>query len=100
MKSFIQFLRTILIFLIVIVLVQMNLQSQTGSFSRYVSQDGWSGNVEFYVPSGSGAKPLVIGLHPAQSPAYGIRDMLKQSADDKKCIFVCPDGADATLSQS
>jgi predicted esterase len=100
MKSFIQFLRTILIFLIVIVLVQMNLQSQTGSFSRYVSQDGWSGNVEFYVPSGSGAKPLVIGLHPAQSPAYGIRDMLKQSAEDKKCIVVCPDGADATLSQS
>lgn len=100
MKSIILFFRTIFITSIIILSVHHTLLSQTGSFSRYVTQDNWSGNVEFYVPSGSGAKPLVIGLHPAQSPAYGIRDMLKQSAEDKKCIVVCPDGADATLSQS
>ena len=101
MKTFSLFFTKLLIAIITLLLSFCgSVKSQTGSFSQFVSQGGWSGNVEFYVPYGSGAKPLVIGLHPAQSPAWGIRDMIKQSAEDKKFILVCPDGADATLSQS
>ncbi|MFH1050494.1 MAG: fibronectin type III domain-containing protein [bacterium] len=101
MKTFTSiFSKSLIVVLTLILSLCTSANGQTGSFSRYVSQDGWSGNVEFYVSSGSGAKPLVIGLHPAQSPAWGIRDMIKQSASDKNFILACPDGADASLSES
>ncbi len=71
-----------------------SLFSQYGTFEDYVNADGWSGNVAFYVPSGGGDKPLIIALHPGQTPESAMRDMMLGAAEQLNAVLAAPSGPD------
>jgi len=81
-------------------IISFSTAQQRGKFNQTVNANGWSGNVEFYAANSSSPQALIIGLHPYQSPAWGIRDMLQQSADNYQAILACPDGPDNTLGDA
>ncbi len=89
---------TIVVFFFAV--VSMSLAQQRGKFNQTVNANGWSGNVEFFAANSNSPQALIIGLHPYQSPAWGIRDMLQQSAENYQAIVACPDGDDNTLGDA
>jgi hypothetical protein len=68
--------------------------SQYGEFNQYVQAQGWSGNVAFNVPQSSTALPLIIALHPAQTPETAMRQMMNGAANQINAILACPSGPD------
>ncbi len=68
--------------------------AQYGKFEQYVSAGDWSGNVAFYVPYTSEKTPLIIALHPAQTPETAMRDMIYQAAEELNATLVAPAGPD------
>jgi hypothetical protein len=70
---------------------------QTGVFDKTLNLDGNSCQISFYVPStGAPSKgfPLIIGMHPAQTPATAMRQMMQSSAQTLGAILACPEGPD------
>jgi len=58
---------------------------------------GWSPNIAFSVPAGTAPAtgwPLIIGVHPARTPAGTMRDMLTGPARKIRAVVSCPEGPD------
>lgn len=83
--------------MLLVIICSINLlpaYSQYGEFEQYVNASGWSGNVAFNVPQSSTALPLIIALHPAQTPETAMRQMMNGAANQINAILVCPSGPD------
>ena len=88
----------IILFAILFVIITQGLNcQQTGKFDRTITQGSFSGQVSFFIPTtGAPTKgfPLIIGLHPAQTPGSAMRDMMFEASEMIGAILACPEGPD------
>jgi poly(3-hydroxybutyrate) depolymerase len=98
MKIFTSYALNSICFLIILCFYTENaLSQQTGSFDKQITQGTFTGQVSFYVPpSGVPTEgfPLIIGLHPAQTPGTAMKDMMLSAAETLGAVLACPEGAD------
>jgi predicted peptidase len=70
---------------------------QRGDFESFLNNGSSSVNVAYFVPydyNDNNEYPVIIGMHPAQTPGVAMRDMMKTSAEAKGAILACPDSPD------
>ena len=78
-------------------LTERVMSQQTGSFDKQITQGSYTGTVSFYVPPGNhpvDGFPLIIGMHPAQTPGSAMRDMMLSAATTLGAVLACPEGPD------
>ncbi|MDQ1265207.1 MAG: large repetitive protein [Bacteroidota bacterium] len=89
-------LKFVQLLLIIGILYENSNSQQTGIFDKTIEMGTITRDVSFYVPGGPPSKrfPLIIGLHPAQTPASAMRQLLQGSAESLGAILACPEGPD------
>lgn len=68
-----------------------------GESEEFLNLGGSSVNVAFFVPydyNSGKSYPLVIGMHPAQTPGMAMRQMLMDAANQIGAVLACPDSPD------
>jgi poly(3-hydroxybutyrate) depolymerase len=66
-------------------------------FEQAVDLGGWSRGIALSVPAGNAPAtgwPLIIGMHPAGTPARAMRDMMAPPARRIRAVVACPEGPD------